>query len=914
MGDAVVACFTLNGRGVRVATAPDRSLLCILREDFMLTGTKRGCEEGVCGVCTVIVDGMAKHACRVMPHQIQGTTVTTIEGLAPPNQLGAIQSAFIEEGAVGCGFCTPGMVMAAQALLSSNPCPSEEEIKGALQPILCRCTGYWAVVRAVQRASGQSFKRSYRILGSTKPLRVVGRNARKLDARDKVTGTALFADDMTLPDLVYATTVRSPHPSARIQGIDASSALQIPGVLAVLTARDIPGRNAFGKTVQDQPILAEDIVAYRGQPVALVAAQSLEVARVAAEIVRVNYDLLPAVLTVEDSPPPRRRRQVMNTLKITRGDVERGFGDASVIVEETFRTHRTEPLFLEPPAGVGMIDPEGRVVLHVACQDPYGIRRQICAALSVGEDRIRIIQPVCGGAFGGKVEASLQIHLALLVWKLRHNVKMAYTRSETFLATAKRHPMTLNYRAGADVSGRLTAMRVRVVADTGAFETSGKAVLFNACHHAAGPYKVANLDVEGYLCRTNSTPCGAQRGFGVPQVAFGHEAVMDILASKLGISPGEIRGRNLVGRGSELASGQCLEGSVPARELLRAVDSGPSAESHQYGRGSGLAVAFKSVGYGGGRENVAQVVVEIDAQGHVIVRTGGVEMGQGSQTIMTQIAAEELGIDPELVSVREVDTQDDIDSGSTEGSRLTISTGKALSIAASDLREALLVGAARVMGIDRSSIRFDSDRFVGNQGGVSLSFSEAAAGCHRLGIALKAKGKASLPVPGSSIDSTGRVISAVDVTFCAARADVEVDIRTGKVKVNSIVYAQDVGRAINPLNVCGQIDGGVVMGLGLALTEECSTEGASQRRQKLAEYLAPRFRDAPRLEEVILEEPGGIGPYGAKGIGELPTIPVAAAIANAIYDAVGVRVRELPIRRVVLGERDGVGDAASSPR
>lgn len=896
--DEVMVHFALNGEPVEVMTSGSTSLLELLRGDFHLTGTKRGCEEGVCGVCNVMVDGKSRRACRVMPSQLQGATVTTIEGVALPDRMGPIQSAFVEEGAVGCGFCTPGMVMAAHALLAADPCPSEKRIKEELQPILCRCVGYWPVIRAIRRAAGMAPEPPQRILGNADRLRIVGSSTKRPDAIDKITGAALFADDLTLPGLVYVSTVRSPYPSARIRGIDASSALHCPGVLAVVTAADIPGRNSFGKTVQDQPVLAADLVAYCGQPVALVAAENLDAARAATSLVEVQYEPLPPVLAIQDPLSEAGSTRVLDTLVITRGNVTDGFRAASVVVEETFHTQRTDSLFLEPPAGVGSIDPEGRIVLYVACQDPYGIRRQICAVLSVPEDRIRIVQPVCGGAFGGRVEATLQIHLALAVWKLQRNVKMVYTRSETFLAAVKRHPMSLTYRAGADASGRLTAMRIKILADTGAFETSGKAVLSNACHHAPGPYELKNVHVEGYLCRTNNTPSGAQRGFGVPQVAFCHEAIMDILASKLGISPWEIRERNLLGRGSRLASGQRLTGSVPVRHLLETVRPRTPHLAPEYGKGSGLALGFKSVGYAGGRSNVAQVSVEMDAQGRALVKTGGVEMGQGAHTIVAQIVAEEIGINPDLVLVGPVDTAEELDSGSTEGSRLTIATGKAVVEAACNLKDLLLAEASRILKADKTSLRIDSGGVVASSAGVRLPLAEIVADCHRRGASLRAQGRVSLPVPGSSVDANGVIVSAVDVTFCAARADVEVDPGTGKVKVTALVYAQDVGRAINPANIRAQIDGGIVMGMGLALSEEWEPKGGVQFRPSLAKYHAPRFRDVPQLEEIILEEPGGIGPYGSKGIGELPTIPVAAAIANAIWDAVGVRVRELPVRRV----------------
>lgn len=463
--------LAVNNRVITLTLPAEETLLFTLRERLSLKGTKNGCDEGVCGSCTILVDGRAMRACKLKTAQLDGAKVTTIEGVAQSSQLHPIQDAFIREGAIGCGFCTPGMVMAALALLETDPRPSEEQIKRALQPNLCRCVGYWPIVRAIRRVTGQPVERHYHAVGQVPSMRVVGQDVPRVDAVEKVTGQAVFADDLDFPDMLYAATVRSAHPYARIRGVDPSSALSLPDVVTVLTARDIPGENAHGKTVADQPILAADAVSYYGQPIALVAAQSLDVARQAAEQVVVDYDPLLPVLTAEEALS-LGGANILHQAEVSRGDTRRGFEEAAVVVEDVFRTQRTDPLFLEPPAGVARIDAQEQLVLHAACQYPYGIRRQIARALAIGEDQVRVLQTTCGGAFGGKVEASVHLHLALLAWRLRRPVKMVYTRQETFLGTVKRHPMIMRYRVGADADGKLTAMEIRILADTGAFETS----------------------------------------------------------------------------------------------------------------------------------------------------------------------------------------------------------------------------------------------------------------------------------------------------------------------------------------------------------------------------------------------------------------------------------------------------------
>jgi CO/xanthine dehydrogenase Mo-binding subunit len=841
------------------------------------------------------VQGEAKRSCRLKTARLQGAQVRTIESVGDGEDLHSLQRAFIEEGAVGCGFCTPGMIMAALALIEQNPTPDVKEIKGALQPNLCRCTGYWPAIRAVQRATGQPIEMSRRHTGMTDPMRIVGRNVQKVDAAAKVSGRAVFGADIEASGIAHAVLIRSPHAHARLLHVDPSVAIGIDGVLAVLVADDIPGKNAFGFNVLDQPILASDEVCYIGQPVALLVAESAEIARRAAEKVDVLYEPLPAVLTAEEAVVHGRPEDILHHIELRRGDVEEGFSQATTIVERTYRTQRTDALYMEPDAGVADVDEDGTLLLYAACQNPYGMREDIAHALAIPIEQVQILGVQCGGAFGAKVESTIHLPLALAAWKLKRPVKMVFSREEVFLSSVKRHPMTMKYRVGANADGRLTAMRIEILSDPGAF--GGVGVLTVACYEAAGPYEVPNVQIDGRAFRTHQVPSGAQRGYGVPQVAFAYESIMDELATELNLSPLDIRERNVMTTGSALVSGQLLQGTVPARETLHAIISpGQRMATGQKWHGSGLALTFKSVGYSGG-PNVARAAIEINTDGRVVVKSGGLEMGQGSGTVLAQIAAEELGVEPTQVLVKPYDTDEELDSCSTESSRFTMSSGRALLEATRQLRAQLLDATSELLSVATSELKIEDGKIRESTGQRSLSFADLAVHCNKRGRPLTARGEIYLPVPRLPY---GEPLSAVDITFCAAKAEVKVNPETGALDVLSITLAIDAGRAINPLNVQTQVEGGALMGLGFATSEDLNWDEGVPENVRLALYRIPRANHVPDITTIIVEYPGLVGPYGAKGIGELPVVPIAPAIANAVFDASGIRITELPITQKKL--------------
>jgi len=889
----------INGSTYSLKVCPSELLIDVLRDHLRLTGTKRGCDEGVCGTCTVLVDGHPQQSCRLEVGKLEGKSITTIEGLSDDDLYHALKDAFLREGAVGCGFCTPAMLLRSVALLREIDKPSETEIRRAIQPVLCRCTGYLPIIRAIQHVAGLPVTKRIDEKGIDKPYKYIGRSAVKVDGELKAKGQAIFADDMHFPGMVHAALVRSKHPHARLISVDATKALSRPGVLAVLTSEDIKGVNAFGKSKIDQPILADTTVDYYGQPVALIVADTDAMAREAIRDVNVEYQELPSVLSIEEAQRTANDEYLIHHVDIREGgDLKHAFSDCAVIVEGTFQTQRTDPLFLEPPSAIAEVN-DGTITIHSACQYPYGMQRQIAECLAYPLNSVRILQTQCGGGFGGKVEASVHIYVALAAEKLQRPVKMVLDREETFLSTTKRHPMLMHYRVGADSNGRVQAMDIEIHADAGAFETSSIAVLSVACRGATGPYEVPNYSVQGYAYRTHQVPSGAQRGFGIPQVALAHEAMMDDLALKLGLTPTEIRRRNTLHKGSRLPGGEIIECEIPTFDILdrlETTDQEKGTSTSIKTKGRGIAFCYKSVGYSGGDDNIARTCVELGDDGTIQLKLGCIEMGQGAFTAFSQILAEELGIDMSNIRVTIGDTDDHLDSCSTEGSRATLMVGQAVVDGARHFREVVITEAAKIFDVDPHKLTWKDGNVIGES--EELKFSLAMIARERRDTEpLSAQGYSKAPIPGDLLEDGKTRVSAVDITYTGAYVEVEINKKTCEVEVCSIKLIQDVGFAINPINVQVQVEGGVVMGLGFALMEDFRFLSGIPETLRLAKYKVPRSKDIPPIEVELIETPGTVGPYGAKGIGELPMIPVAAAIANAINNAIGLRISELPITK-----------------
>lgn len=568
--------FSVNGQQHQIEIEPSMTLVDVLREKLGLTGTKKGCNSGECGACTVLLDGQPVASCVLPALKAQGKQVITVEGLGTAKELHPLQKAFLAYGAVQCGFCTPGMLMSAKALLDKNPSPTPEEIKMAISGNLCRCTGYKKIIDAIMAAASEL--RGERTI--TMPAvgeQVVGSSVPRVDGIPKVTGQAKFADDISFPNMLYAKVLRSAHAHALIKNINTERAKALPGVVAVLTADDVPGRNGYGIHFKDQPVLAKDKVRHYGDAVAVVAAETVKIAEKALELIEVDYEPLPGVFTVEDALKPDAPKihpngNLLLHRKVYKGDVEKGFQEADVIIEDTFKTPMVEHAYIEPESGIGVYD-GGTITVYAVSQGVHYHRSEIAANLNYPVSKIRVVQTTTGGGFGGKIDVSVHILVALLALKTGRPVKLTYTRAESMIASTKRHPFTMRYKLGARNDGKLVAAEVEIYGDTGAYNSYGTAVLTRVATCALGPYEVPNVKIDTYTVYTNNPVSGAMRAFGAPQAAIAHEAIMDELAKKIGISPVEIRRINAFREGSTTPTGQVLNDGVGILETIeRAVE------------------------------------------------------------------------------------------------------------------------------------------------------------------------------------------------------------------------------------------------------------------------------------------------------------------------------------------------------
>lgn len=725
----------------------------------------------------------------------------------------------------------------------------------------------------------------------------VGRFVPRPDAWEKVLGEARYAADLRLEGMLHMKVLRSTRPHARISGLDLSRALEVPGVVRVFTWRDIPGENSIGIIKKDQPVLAVDRVRYVGEPIALVVAEDLSSAERALESIGVRYEDLPLVQTVEEA----ERGEVLvheggNLLcerHIRKGDPEGGLAEGEVLIERTYLTSMLEHTYLEPDAGIGWLDEDGRVTICASTQNPHYDQREVARVLGLEPSRVRVIQATTGGGFGSKLDITVQCHLALAVYHLRRPVRLVYTREEAYLATAKRHPLVMRYRSAASREGRLLAVDVEILGDTGAYASYGPAVATRAAVHATGPYEVPHVRVRSRFFYTNRPFCGAMRGFGVPQVAFAHESQMDLLARELGLDPLEVRTRNAFRPGSRTSTGQVLSSSVGIGECLRRIEPHwrrchPKGERPWEFAGKGLGAMWYGIG-NTGVKNPSRARVTVDEEGRTTLYTGAAEIGQGSDTVLLQIASATLGVPFEEIRLVRADTALTLDAGATSASRQTYISGGAVADAAERLRRMILEEAARMLGKSSRELVLSDGLIKDREGEVLASLRDVAKGCYREGRILVAEGFFD-PETTPLHPETGQGVPYATYAFACQMAEVLVDGTTGQVQVRRVVAAHDVGRAINPRQVEGQIMSGVAMGVGFALMEEFHPG----RTRSMKEYLIPTTMDMPEVVPIIVEDPEPTGPFGAKGVGEPALIPTAPAVLNAIADALGERVYHLP--------------------
>ena len=742
-------------------------------------------------------------------------------------------------------------------------------------------------------------------------LRVVRQPLPRHDQAEKVAGSTRYAGDLAFASMLHARLVRSPVSSARITARDASAALAVPGVVSVLFGEDVPHNVIWvdvpGQTVEvaalkaSMEVLATDRVRFHGEPVALVIAEAEEALAEACDLVAVDYEELPAVFEPDQAlasgaPSVHPGGNLLGEWDIDRGDVDAAFAAADVVVEGTYQTQTVDHAYLEPEAGVGWLDDEGVLTLRVATQvvEHY---RDVARILGIPEARVRVIAPYVGGGFGGKEDMTVEPYLGLAVWRTRRPVRMQWTRQESLLARPKRHRMRLRYRTAADRDGKLLAQEIDITADSGAYAYLSALVLLYSAVHACGPYQVGNVRLRARCAYTNNSPTSAFRGFGGMQVVFGYEAQMDLLAAELGLTPAEVRKRNALARGDALPVGQRLETEVLLAQAIDAVTGRaggkPEPSGPRQAVGRGLACNMQSYGRLVWLNDSAAAWVGFQLDGSLSVRCAVPDIGGGQASSLAQIASEVLGVPMDRITVHFGDSALNPLAGTTTATRQLLMSGNAVYEASVLLRNGVLAAAADSLGEPADGLRLEDGLVSGRSGGMSLP--DALVTCRRRNVPIEALGTFFGPKGQPVIKSLQADRVFPDFTFGAHLCDLEVDLDTGQVKLLGYVAAHDVGRAINPRSVQGQISGAVAQGLGMALLEEIVMADGMNLTAGFFQYLIPTATDVPEIDVVVLESGEGMGPFGARGIGEPPIGPPAAAVASAIQDAIGVRPAVLPI-------------------
>jgi xanthine dehydrogenase molybdenum-binding subunit len=851
--------FTLNGTRHRVAVRQDESLLEILRERCGITSLKSGCSpEGRCGCCLALVNGVPKTTCAMSPAYANGKHILTLEGLDDAER-DEIAAAFTAAAGLQCGFCIPGMALRAKAITDEDPAPTREAIAQALDTHLCRCTGYVKIVDAIELLAES--KRGGHIPAPCTDGRV-GQPLARIGSANTVLGLKPFVDDTVLPGMLHGAVALSPHARARVLRIDTTRARALPGVKGVATAADVPGERWNGLIYNDWPAFVAEGEEVRcvGDVLAAVAAVDRHTARAAAALVDVTYELLPPTLDPATSLAAGARQvnpqhaNLLGRTVIQRGDADAALAASAHVVSGTWTTQRIEHLFLEPESAVAEPAPGGGLRMRTQGQGIFDDRRQVARMLGIAKEQIFIELVPNGGAFGGKEDMTIQAQTALLAHLTGAPVKLTLSREESVRMHPKRHPMTLDYTVGCDADGRLTAVKARIVGDSGAYASVGAKVLERAAGHGCGAYVVPNVDIEALAAYTNNPPCGAMRGFGVNQAHFALEACLDGLAKKAGLDRWEIRWRNALSVGDTFGTGQVLEKSVGIRQTLQAVKPQYDA-ALRAGRAVGIACGVKNSGIGNGVVEYGKARLAVGGDGLVTLYNGFTEMGQGMSTVLVQLAVECTGL-PAATFVAKVDSTFDVDCGQTTGSRGTLLGGRAVLDAAGKLRRDLDAGQTLA---DLSGRVYEGEVVIRDTTAL-----------------------------GAAVDKI-----KTHTTFGWATQLVILD-KFGRVE--RVVAAHDAGRVLNPALCSGQIEGAVQMGLGYALTEELRCENGMPVTFKLRDLGVLRARDMPVVDVILVEDPEPEGPMGAKGVGEIGLVPTAAAVASALEAFDGKRRTVLPMK------------------
>jgi len=845
--------FQLNGNQINYEGDENGFLLDFLRLEKHLTAVKDGCSgQAACGACTVEINGKAKLACVTKMKTLENAEIFTPEGF-PPHVLDILAKTFVNQGAVQCGFCTPGFITRTKVLLQDNPHPTIQEIHQAIKPHLCRCTGYKKIEEAIGVAGD--------LLEKGTPIEITATSGKigvahpKYEALQTAIGERKFVDDMFLDGMLFAALKFSDHPKARILKIDVSEAMKSPGVHRIFTAGDIPGEQKTGLILQDWPLMIApgQTTHYIGDVVAGVVAESDQLARAAVAKIKVEYEVLPPVTDVVKAIDGERvhpeRPNNFDTTQFTIGDADKAMSLAAFRFRGKYETQRIEHGFLEKEAAIACPDGSGGVELFSQSQGVYEDRRQVAMILGLPEEKVRVTLVPNGGGFGGKEDMTVQGHAALFAFLLNRPVKITLRREESICMHPKRHPVMMDMELGCDAKGKLTALKLKAIGDTGAYASVGMKVMERVAGHAAGGYFIPEVDIEAKTVYTNNIPCGAMRGFGANQVAFALESCIDELCQQGGFDRWQFRYDNALVDGLRTSTGQKVTG-VGIRACLEALK--PDYLKAPF---AGLACAIKNSGVGNGMKDESQVSIEIISENHILLQHGWTEMGQGVHNMALQTLCEETGLNPDIVEVR-VDTEAQLKTGMTTSSRATALVGLAIINAAKALKEDLKQHALKELVGKTFKGEFVCDWTTKPGTGIEdpiihYSYGYAAQLC--------------------VLDEKGEIIR--------------------------MVAAHDAGKIMNPMLFEGQIEGGVHMGLGYALTEDLPMKDGFLISERMRDLKILRAHETPEIKVIGVEVPDPVGPYGAKGIGEIGLVPTAAAVANAFCAFDGVRRMKLPLKR-----------------
>ncbi|MBZ5546792.1 MAG: molybdopterin-dependent oxidoreductase [Acidobacteriia bacterium] len=915
LADAQSIAFLVNGRKVVVTSSPSQRLSRVLRDELGLTGTKVGCDAGDCGACTILLDGDPVCACLMSAGQVEGCEVTTVEGLAHREAGIRLQRSFLEHGAAQCGACTPGMLVAATALIEKNPSPREDEVMDAIGGVLCRCTGYRKIIAAILDAGTLSPQQLSPAAGAA-----VGQRLIRLDGKRKAEGSEIFGADETPAGALAVRVIRCPHDRARFHFGDlAAFVRENPGIEAVFTAKDVPGKNCYGVIPRfaDQPVFAETEARFRGEAVAAVVGEAAVIEALDPTRFPVTWQELPALremdaALVSDATlvHANRAENVLVRGRVVRGDVEKALAAADMVVAGEYETGFVEHAYIEPEAGFARRVGD-QIEVQACTQSPYMDRADVAAILGIAPEKVRIIPTAVGGGFGSKLDLSVQPFVAVAAWHLRKPVRMVYSRNESMVSTTKRHPARMRLRGGCSRDGKLVGLDLVADFNTGAYSSWGPTVAARVPVHGSGPYYVPHYRALTRAVHTNLVPAGAFRGFGVPQTTIAQEQLYDQLADRVGMDRLEFRILNALDNHTPTVTGQVLGEGVGIRacfEVLRPKWKGAreaaadfnSKASGPLRRGVGVAGMW----YGCGNTslpNPSTVRIGLKRDGRIALHQGAVDIGQGSNTIVTQICADALGAPMDRFDLVSGDTAITPDCGKTSASRQTFVTGKAAYMAGTQLRHAIL---ALADACSCATVEFGDGAVVLREDGRSRTIALGELPLDQHGYVITSE--ATFDPPTSPLDENGQGTPYAVFGFGAHMAEIEIDTELGTVRVLKVTAAHDVGRAINPTLIEGQIEGGVAQGLGMALMEEFFPG----KGENLHDYLIPSAGDIPPVESILIEDPSPIGPFGAKGIGEQAVIPTAPAILNALHDAVGVRLKKTPatpdrVRSAILAKRKG---------